>query len=177
MAWSCGDNPLCFNGFNDPSRRKHRHRLDPEVSHSNKEKIMRAESRLSGLGEWTEASLQHRPFHPFLTLPNTQKPWIHTGWTLEGLPGSMYSLHRGGKKNPEKASHLPKATQLILKAECGVKEKHLWQRRETWFRSHLNSAREAAPCISAPPSSPGRDCMTLQSLLIPPHSDIIITDA
>lgn len=129
-----------------------------------RKKIARARSDFRGLGGWTEASLQHRPFHPFLTPPTLR----NLGSTRDGpeRAGQVQCiLYRGGKENPEKASHLPKATQRVLKAECGVNEKHLWPRRETWVRSHLSSAGEAAPCTSASPSSPGRDCMALQSLL------------
>ena len=50
MACGSGENPLCFSGFKDPSRRKHTYMLDSECSHSNKEKVVRAKSGISGAG-------------------------------------------------------------------------------------------------------------------------------
>lgn len=50
-AWSGGDNPLCFRGFNDLSGRKHKGMLALVFSHSNTEKITR-ESHVRNFWSW-----------------------------------------------------------------------------------------------------------------------------
>lgn len=73
-----------------------------------KEKILRAESRISGARE--KPPFSTGPFiHPSLMLPTLRNPESN-GIDFRGLVTSIYSLCRGGNKNPEKTSKLPKAT-------------------------------------------------------------------
>lgn len=70
------------SGFSDPRRRNNKDTLGSEFSHSNEGE---SPGRLLGLGEWTEASLQHRPLPSLPRAPKHSEIWTPNSMGLSVL--------------------------------------------------------------------------------------------